>query len=126
MSNLETARAFFAACEQKNWAAMRALLADDVIYHNIPMQPISGADATVAVLQSFMAACEKIVWDCRAIAEGADGRVLSERIDHFIYPDGRAIAIPVMGAMEFQAGKISAWRDYFDLADFQRQMAPPS
>ncbi len=29
-----------------------------------------------------------------------------------------------MGAFELRDGKICAWRDYFDLAQFQRQMAP--
>jgi limonene-1,2-epoxide hydrolase len=28
-----------------------------------------------------------------------------------------------MGVFEYKDGKISAWRDYWDLADFQRQMA---
>lgn len=34
-----------------------------------------------------------------------------------------SVELPVMGAFELSDGKISAWRDYFDMAQFQAQMA---
>ena len=49
--------------------------------------------------------------------------VLTERIDRFTI-NGKQIALPVMGTFEIDAqGKISAWRDYFDLAQFTEQMS---
>ncbi len=33
------------------------------------------------------------------------------------------LALPVMGVFEIQDGKIAAWRDYFDLATLNQQMA---
>jgi limonene-1,2-epoxide hydrolase len=42
-------------------------------------------------------------------------------VDRFIFGD-RALSIPVMGAFEIRDGKISAWRDYFDMASFTRQL----
>jgi limonene-1,2-epoxide hydrolase len=51
--------------------------------------------------------------------------VMTERVDAFIMPD-KTIELPVMGTFEVTAdGKISAWRDYFDLNQFMSQMAPP-
>lgn len=41
--------------------------------------------------------------------------VMNERIDHFRRGDKR-IALPVAGIFEIEAGKIRAWRDYFDPA----------
>ena len=123
MSNAELARAFIAACEGKDWVAIRAALADDVRYHNIPMPLVQGADATIATLKHFMGPAEAIQWIVYALAEDADGRVLNERLDKFQMPGGRWIELPVCGVFEFEGGKISAWRDYFDLGDFQRQMA---
>ena len=36
--------------------------------------------------------------------------------------NGKRIELPVMGAFEVTAdGKISAWRDYFDMATFSKQ-----
>jgi len=40
----------------------------------------------------------------------------------FFFP-GNSIALPVMGTFEVNAdGKISAWRDYFDMNQFLSQM----
>ncbi|WP_223851743.1 limonene-1,2-epoxide hydrolase family protein [Cupriavidus pauculus] len=31
--------------------------------------------------------------------------------------------MPVMGTVTVEGGKITVWRDYFDPADFERQLA---
>jgi len=48
--------------------------------------------------------------------------VLNERLDRFKLAKGW-LELPVMGAFEVVDGKIACWRDYFDMADFQRQLA---
>jgi limonene-1,2-epoxide hydrolase len=48
--------------------------------------------------------------------------VLTERVDRFVFGE-TPVAVPVMGAFEIRDGKISAWRDYFDLASMTRQLA---
>jgi limonene-1,2-epoxide hydrolase len=49
--------------------------------------------------------------------------VLTERVDRFLL-NGRKVELPVMGAFEVGPdGKIRAWRDYFDMAQFTRQLA---
>jgi limonene-1,2-epoxide hydrolase len=47
---------------------------------------------------------------------------MTERTDRFLI-NGQELALPVMGAFEIKDGKIAKWRDYFDLAQFQTQMA---
>jgi limonene-1,2-epoxide hydrolase len=42
-------------------------------------------------------------------------------MDIFTFANGR-IDLPVMGTFEVVDGKIAAWRDYFDLGMFMRQM----
>ena len=42
--------------------------------------------------------------------------VLTERVDRFVY-NGKPIEAPGMGAFEVSGDKITAWRDYFYLAD---------
>ncbi|MFZ4121091.1 MAG: limonene-1,2-epoxide hydrolase family protein [Caulobacterales bacterium] len=123
MSNLDLARAFIAACERKDWQAVHASFTDDVVYHNIPMPAVKGADVAVKVLQQFMGAAEQIEWEVLSIADDGVGKVLNERVDRFTMSGGKHISLPVCGVFEFRNAKISAWRDYFDLADFQRQMA---
>ncbi len=46
--------------------------------------------------------------------------VMNERIDRFT-ANGKAIALPVVGVFELRDGKIAAWRDYFDMAQFRSQ-----
>ena len=56
-----------------------------------------------------------------AVAE-TGGKVLTERLDHVLGPDGQpAVTIPVMGIFEVEGGRITSWRDYFDTAGFAQQ-----
>jgi len=48
------------------------------------------------------------------IAETKTGNVLTERTDRFLIK-GKWVEVPVMGAFELRDGKITAWRDYFDV-----------
>jgi len=48
--------------------------------------------------------------------------VLTERIDTFTMGEKQA-ALPVMGTFEVRDGKISAWRDYFDLAQITSMLS---
>jgi limonene-1,2-epoxide hydrolase len=41
--------------------------------------------------------------------------VLTERTDTFTM-NGKTAPLPVMGAFNIVEGKITAWRDYFDMA----------
>ena len=92
------------------------------VYHNIPMEAVTGQDNIRAALQPFLAGSTAVQWDLISIAENAQGHVLTERVDKFEI-GGKWISIAVMGIFEVVDGKIDAWRDYFDLAQFQGQMA---
>ena len=46
--------------------------------------------------------------------------VMNERLDHFVLTDGRSASLPVTGVFEVNdAGKITGWRDYFDVGQFE-------
>jgi limonene-1,2-epoxide hydrolase len=101
-----------------------ALLADDVVYHNIPMKPVTGPAAVKEVLQQIpFTALDFIVH--HSAVEG-DHWVLNERTDRFRLPDSRWIEVRVMGVFEVVEDRITAWRDYFDLAQFMAEMEPPA
>jgi limonene-1,2-epoxide hydrolase len=53
-----------------------------------------------------------------------DGTVLNERTDRFRLADGRWVELRVMGVFEVLDGKITAWRDYFDLGQWMAQLSP--
>ena len=123
MTNLERTRAFCAAFDRKDLDAITAAVTEDCVYHNIPMAPVVGRAAVRESLAGFVNGASRIEWLIHAIAESADGTVLTERTDRFEI-GGKWIAVRVMGTFEFRDGLISAWRDYFDLAEFTKQMQP--
>ncbi len=121
---IDLTRAFIAAWERRDVDAIVAACAPDVFYHNIPMQPLNGPEMVRAFAAPFLANCDRVEFETLHIAETSDGAVLTERVDRFFMKNGKTVSIRVMGAFEFNAdGKLAKWRDYFDLAEFQSQMA---
>lgn len=111
-------RDFCAAWDRMDWDAVTAALSDDIFYHNIPMAPVIGIAAFKAFLTGFPVSAAE--FEIHHIA--ANGNVvMTERTDRFTIA-GKAVVIRVMGVFVVTAGKISEWRDYFDLAEFAAQM----
>jgi len=104
--------------------ALREFFTDDVIYHNIPMEPAVGIDATIAFIDGFFGMCESMVIETINLAVRGNV-VLTERVDTFTV--GQVVApLPVMGTFETRDGKISAWRDYFDMTQITNMLSGDS
>jgi limonene-1,2-epoxide hydrolase len=123
MTPQQTVEAFIAHWNACDIEAMLALCAEDIVYHNIPMEPVGGTAQMRAMVEGFLANIASCDWQTHAIA--ANGNVvLTERTDGFNFKDGRKAAIRVMGTFELNdAGLITGWRDYFDMGEFQREFA---
>lgn len=114
--------AFCASVGRKDLARCRSLLDEDVVYHNIPLDPIEGIEATAGALEGMFAMFGVVEFRLLAIAAVGDV-VLTERVDAFDV-GGTEVALPVMGAFEVRRGRITAWRDYFDVGQASRLMGP--
>jgi len=103
---------------------MMEQLSDDAVFENVPMDPIVGKEAIRAATAAHMALCNRAPWKIFNIAVNEEtGAVLTERIDIFELKDGRTVYSPCMGSwLVNEEGKITVWRDYFDLASWNRQM----
>jgi len=97
-----------------------SFFADDAVYHNIPVDPVVGTDAIRATIAGFTTGVESVEFRTMHIA-AADDVVLTERVDVFVFPNGR-VELPVSGTFELRNGKIAAWRDYFDMQQFMSQL----
>ena len=114
MASAETVvREFCAAVSQRDAGVLRAFFADDVVYHNIPMGPAEGIEATMATIDMFLSICEGLEFEVHHLASDGDV-VLTERTDTFTM-HGKTAPLPVMGTFHVRDGKITAWRDYFDM-----------
>jgi limonene-1,2-epoxide hydrolase len=110
----QVVRDFCAAASTRDPEVLRGFFSDDVVYHNIPMEPAEGIEATMAVITMFVGMCDALEFEVHHLA--SDGAtVLTERTDIFTIK-GTAAPLPVMGAFHVVDGKITAWRDYFDMA----------
>ncbi|KAB7648035.1 limonene-1,2-epoxide hydrolase [Polymorphobacter fuscus] len=109
---------FCAAWDRLDWDAIHAHLAENLLYHNVPMAPVAGLAAFKAFYAAFPVT--EAAFEIHHIA--ANGPVvMTERTDRFRLGE-TTIVIRVMGVFEIGNGKIAVWRDYFDLAEFSRQM----
>lgn len=118
----KTVRSFLAAVDANDLERIVGCFAEDAVYHNIPVDPVTGSTAIRAVLQSYLSLATRVQWILHHLAVTPDGVVLTERLDRFEVR-GKWIELPVMGAFEVREGRITAWRDYFDMKQFQDQLA---
>ncbi len=120
-SATEVVREFCGAFGAKDVDTIARLLADDVVYHNVGMEPAVGKEASLATIQGFLDMSESLEFDIHRLAAEGD-TVLTERTDTFTI-NGTPAPVPVMGAFDLRDGRIVAWRDYFDMGLITKMMS---
>ncbi len=105
---------FCTAWSRRNIDEILGFMTDDAVYHNIPMPPAKGKTAIRAAVDGFLKMADGIEFKILHTAS-AGNLVMNERVDSFQFKGGKTGAIPVAGVFEVTGGKISAWRDYFDM-----------
>jgi limonene-1,2-epoxide hydrolase len=117
---IEIVRRFCAVWSNVDPDEIAEFFTDDAVYHNIPMDPLTGRDTIKSFIAGFAGGAEQIDFRVRNIVASGDV-VLTERVDVFVMPSGK-VELPVMGTFEVRDGKIAAWRDYFDMKQFMDQI----
>jgi len=116
--NSDIVDSFMRAWNSLDIDAVMDHFADDAAYANVPMGPPNVGKAAIReFIDGFMGATTAINFKVHHQVEGADGIVMNERTDTLHMGDKR-VELPVVGVFEFRDGKISAWRDYFDMGAF--------
>ena len=111
-------RDFCAAWGRADLEAIMAAFSEDAVYHNIPMDPLRGHHAIRTFIGGLFATNAKGVdFDIRH--QIVSGRVvMNERVDTLEF-GGKTVELPVCGVFKLAVdGRIAAWRDYFDAAQF--------
>jgi limonene-1,2-epoxide hydrolase len=118
----EIVNSFIAAVEVKDVELAVSHLAEDVSYENMPISPIVGRDAVRHILGDFLAPAGRVEWRIeRQVVSGSV--VVNERVDRFEIGGGW-LELPVAGVFEVDPdGKISLWRDYFDMQTYLSRLA---
>ena len=113
---------FIAAWSKKDVDLIMSFFAQDAVYTNVPIDPPNvGHEMIRKTIESFVGMAEAIEFRVHHQGESPKGTVLNERTDRFKI-GGRWVEAGVMGIFELEADKITAWRDYFDMAQFTKAM----
>jgi limonene-1,2-epoxide hydrolase len=122
MTPAEIVNAFIAAIEAKDVGTAATFAADDISYENVPIDPIVGSDAMSKSLERILSGASEVEW--RIVSQFECGStVINERIDRFCN-NGQWMELPVAGFFELNdAGKITLWRDYFDMNTYVSRLA---
>jgi len=117
---------FFEVCVRAEPEEFASYFTEDAIWWNAPWKPVQGREAIRETLRRGAQRMVALPWEIRHIV--AEGEVVMvERVDNFLVGETR-VSVPSMGIFELRGGKIAAWRDYWDLEQFESQMAaiPPA
>jgi limonene-1,2-epoxide hydrolase len=124
--NITLIRKFIEACVRADPEEFATYFTEDASWWNSPWKPIEGREAIRETLRRGAQQMVALPWEVLHIV--ADGDVvMTERVDHFLVGDKR-VSVPCMGVFELRDGKIAAWRDYWDLQQFESQLigTPPA
>lgn len=114
--------ALLLAASQRDYAAVTALVTDDVEYQNMMLPAVHGPQALGETLDMLLSMCTASEWVTHV--QVADGdTVLNERTDRFEI-NGTWVELPVAGAFVVRDGRVARWRDYFDLQTFMTAAFP--
>ena len=105
-------RRFLSAWERRDTDLIVDTFADDGVYHSTPLEPIEGRAAIRAFVEAFADVPPGRLEIHHQVA--SERVVMNERTD-YITLNGRPVVLPIAGVFEIVEGRITAWREYFDL-----------
>jgi limonene-1,2-epoxide hydrolase len=112
---------FYKVISRKNLDELLTYFSDDPVFQPMMMEPTKGKAAIRAALASFTDTAESVQFKLLASAT-VGNRVMNERAETLVTRAGKKAEVPAAGFFEIKEGKIFAWRDYFDLQTFTKQM----
>jgi limonene-1,2-epoxide hydrolase len=105
------------AWQDKDIDRVVAFLHEDIVWHYAagPMPPVRGKAKAAKLLHGLQGDMHAVQWRIFHYAEAGE-RLFVEGVDDYTTADGRRVAAPYAGVLEFKDGKIIGWRDYVDLS----------
>ena len=94
-------------------------LSDDVYYHNLPWEPMTGAEKVRSFLQPFVDGTHCSVAKMEIHHQVGNGEiVMNTRSETWVRGD-LEVVLPVAGFFALKGSLIVKWCDYWDVATFQ-------
>jgi limonene-1,2-epoxide hydrolase len=118
--NARTVEIFLAAMQDHDIDAAGAALDENLVYQNVGFPTIRGRARAMKLFRSMEGRAGFEVKIHRIAVNGST--VLTERTDALVFGRVR-LQFWVCGVFEVTDGRITLWRDYFDMFDFTKALA---
>jgi len=118
--NVAIVREFIEAWSSLDAERLAGYFTENGTYYNMPTQPVTGRENVKKFISGFLATWTETQWDILHIM-GEGDVVFAERLDRTKTSQGD-VDLPCVGVFEMEDGKISVWRDYFDIGTFVNAM----
>jgi len=120
IDNAHTVEVFLAALQDQDIDAAGAVLDEHLVYQNVGFPTIRGRARAMKLFRSMEGRAGFEVKTHRIAVNGST--VLTERTDALVFGRVR-LQFWVCGVFEVTDGRITLWRDYFDMFDFTKALA---
>jgi steroid delta-isomerase-like uncharacterized protein len=125
----DVVRQYFEAAPKRDFDKIRQLLHKEFSYTGGDGQRQEGADAAIAVVDTYTTACPDLQLDVQH-QYAAGNIVVTEFIARGTHrgklmdleATGRTVALPVCNVIEVRDDKVYAEREYFDSAEMMKQL----
>jgi limonene-1,2-epoxide hydrolase len=116
-ANARTVETFLYALQDEDFATAESALADDIVWQNVGWPTLRGRKRIMTI---FRRGEGRSGFEVKIHRIAADGNaVLTERTDALIIGPLR-VQFWVCGVFEVHGGRITLWRDYFDMWDITK------
>jgi limonene-1,2-epoxide hydrolase len=119
IDNAHTVEVFLAALQDQDIDAAGAVLDEHLVYQNVGFPTIRGRARAIKLFRSMEGRAGFEVKTHRIAVNGST--VLTERTDALVFGRVR-LQFWVCGVFEVTNGRITLWRDYFDMFDFTKAL----
>jgi limonene-1,2-epoxide hydrolase len=120
IDNAHTVEVFLAALQDQDIDAAGAVLDEHLVYQNVGFPTIRGRARAMKLFRGMEGRARFEVKTHRIAVNGST--VLTERTDALVFGRVR-LQFWVCGVFEVKDGRITLWRDYFDMFDFTKALA---
>jgi limonene-1,2-epoxide hydrolase len=114
-SRFQVYQSVIAAWKKKDIDGVLSHMSDDIVWHYAAAisPPVLGHAGARKFMETFGARIGEVRWRVFDYAESGD-RLFVEGVDEFFTTDGKRVATPYAGVLDFRGDLICGWRDYFD------------
>ena len=120
IDNAHTVEVLLSALQAQDIDGAGAVLDENLVYENVGFPTIRGRTRAMKLFRGMQGRARFEVKTHRIAVNGST--VLTERTDALVFGPVR-LQFWVCGVFEVRDGRITLWRDYFDMFDFTKAIA---